>query len=244
MCVLCVSWAWRAGVAIKFYGNFDKPLGRYFREDLFNQVSRCHPIFYLFTSSQALTLYYLIKMFGLCCQTSCCESCKEPAESHVRCYTHQQGSLTISVRNLASVRLPGENDGKIWMWHRCLRCKLKDGIPLATQRVVMSDAARGLSFGKFLELSFSNRATANRIACCGHSLQRDCLRFYGYVISSCGKIFRFKANVNVSILHQQVWKHGCCLPLFSCRHSVCQLAGLNIGLCLSSSSRLGHQRGC
>nr|GFB59420.1 putative 1-phosphatidylinositol-3-phosphate 5-kinase FAB1C [Tanacetum cinerariifolium] len=36
-----------------------------------------------------------------------------------------------------------------------------------------------LSFGKFLELSFTNHATANRIAGYGHSLQRDCLRFYG-----------------------------------------------------------------
>lgn len=44
----------------------------------------------------------------------------------------------------------------------------------------MSDAAWGLSFGKFLELSFSNHATANRVATCGHSLQRDCLRFYGF----------------------------------------------------------------
>jgi 1-phosphatidylinositol-3-phosphate 5-kinase len=54
-----------------------------------------------------------------------------------------------------------------------------DGVPPATERVVMSDAAWGLSFGKFLELSFSNHATANRVATCGHSLQRDCLRFYG-----------------------------------------------------------------
>ncbi|XP_062228636.1 putative 1-phosphatidylinositol-3-phosphate 5-kinase FAB1C [Phragmites australis] len=143
---------------IKFYGTFDKPLGRYFREDLF-------------------------------VQTSCCKSCKEPAESHVQCYTHQQGSLTISVRTLVSIKLPGEHDGKIWMWHRCLRCKPKDGIPPATQRVFMSDAARGLSFGKFLELSFSNHTTANRIACCGHSLQRDCLRFYG--LGSMVAVFRY-----------------------------------------------------
>ena len=45
----------------------------------------------------------------------------------------------------------------------------------------MSDAAWGLSFGKFLELSFSNHAAASRVASCGHSLHRDCLRFYGYV---------------------------------------------------------------
>lgn len=48
----------------------------------------------------------------------------------------------------------------------------------------MSDAAWGLSFGKFLELSFSNHAAASRVASCGHSLHRDCLRFYGYVFSA------------------------------------------------------------
>ncbi|KAI7745225.1 hypothetical protein M8C21_029913 [Ambrosia artemisiifolia] len=133
---------------IKFYGCFDKPLGRYLQDDLFDQ-------------------------------TSSCQSCNKPAEAHVICYTHPQGNLTINVKRLPSLNLSGEKDGKIWMWHRCLRCPLVNGVPPATPRVVMSDAARGLSFGKFLELSFSNHATANRIAGCGHSLQRDCLRFYG-----------------------------------------------------------------
>jgi len=112
-------------------------------------------------------------------QACCCQSCKEPAEAHVLCFTHLQGNLTINVKRLPSVKLPGERDGKIWMWHRCLRCPFEDGVPPATRRVVMSDAAWGLSFGKFLELSFSNHATANRVATCGHSLQRDCLRYYG-----------------------------------------------------------------
>ncbi|GKU90189.1 hypothetical protein SLEP1_g4219 [Rubroshorea leprosula] len=134
---------------IKFYGCFDKPLGRYLRDYLFDQTSHC-------------------------------QSCQEPTEAHVICYTHQQGNLTINVRQLPSIKLPGEQDGKIWMWHRCLRCALVDGVPPATRRVVMSDAAWGLSFGKFLELSFSNHATANRVATCGHSLQRDCLRYYGF----------------------------------------------------------------
>ncbi|XP_044488390.1 putative 1-phosphatidylinositol-3-phosphate 5-kinase FAB1C [Mangifera indica] len=134
---------------IKFYGSFDKPLGRYLRDDLFDE-------------------------------TACCQSCNESAEAHVLCYTHQQGNLMINVKHLSSVKLPGERDGKIWMWHRCLRCAQTDGVPPATRRVVMSDAAWGLSFGKFLELSFSNHATANRVASCGHSLQRDCLRYYGF----------------------------------------------------------------
>lgn len=82
------------------------------------------------------------------------------------------------------MKLPGEHDGKIWMWHRCLRCPRDKGLPPATKRVVMSDAAWGLSFGKFLELSFSNHAAASRVASCGHSLHRDCLRFYGYILIS------------------------------------------------------------
>ncbi|KAL3825062.1 hypothetical protein ACJIZ3_021091 [Penstemon smallii] len=134
---------------IKYYGNFDKPLGRFLRDHLFDQN-------------------YI------------CRSCEMPAEAHVQCYTHRQGTLTISVKKLPEIILPGEKDGKIWMWHRCLKCPRTNGFPPATRRVVMSDAAWGLSFGKFLELSFSNHAAASRVASCGHSLHRDCLRFYGF----------------------------------------------------------------
>ncbi|XP_074589032.1 1-phosphatidylinositol-3-phosphate 5-kinase FAB1B-like [Curcuma longa] len=134
---------------IKYYGNFDKPLGRFLRDHLFDESYRCR-------------------------------SCDMPSEAHVHCYTHLQGSLTISVRKLPDIFLPGETDGKIWMWHRCLRCRRSNGFPPATRRVVMSDAAWGLSFGKFLELSFSNHAAASRVASCGHSLHKDCLRFYGF----------------------------------------------------------------
>ncbi|KAG6727444.1 hypothetical protein I3843_02G114100 [Carya illinoinensis] len=134
---------------IKYYGSFDKPLGRFLRDHLFDQSYQCR-------------------------------SCGMPSEAHVHCYTHRQGTLTISVKKLSEILLPGEKEGKIWMWHRCLRCPRASGFPPATQRVVMSDAAWGLSFGKFLELSFSNHAAASRVASCGHSLHRDCLRFYGF----------------------------------------------------------------
>ncbi|XP_020578022.1 1-phosphatidylinositol-3-phosphate 5-kinase FAB1B-like [Phalaenopsis equestris] len=134
---------------IKYYGTFDKPLGRFLRDHLFDQGYRCH-------------------------------FCAMPSDAHVHCYTHRQGSLTISVRKLSGFLLPGERDGKIWMWHRCLCCPRIGGFPPTTKRVVMSDAAWGLSFGKFLELSFSNHAAASRVASCGHSLHRDCLRFYGF----------------------------------------------------------------
>lgn len=134
---------------IKYYGNFDKPLGRFLRDHLFDQSYRCR-------------------------------SCEMPSEAHVHCYTHRQGTLTISVKKLPEFLLPGEREGKIWMWHRCLKCPRTNGFPPATRRIVMSDAAWGLSFGKFLELSFSNHAAASRVASCGHSLHRDCLRFYGF----------------------------------------------------------------
>ncbi|XAR49833.1 1-phosphatidylinositol-3-phosphate 5-kinase [Bertholletia excelsa] len=134
---------------IKYYGNFDKPLGRFLQDHLFDQGYQCR-------------------------------SCGSPSEAHVHCYTHRQGTLTISVRKLPEFLLPGEKEGKIWMWHRCLKCPRMNGFPPATRRIVMSDAAWGLSFGKFLELSFSNHAAASRVASCGHLLHRDCLRFYGF----------------------------------------------------------------
>ncbi|CAA2982474.1 1-phosphatidylinositol-3-phosphate 5-kinase FAB1B-like isoform X2 [Olea europaea var. sylvestris] len=134
---------------IKYYGNFDKPLGRFLRDHLFDESSRCR-------------------------------SCEMPSEAHVQCFTHRQGTLTISVKRVSEILLPGKTEGKIWMWHRCLRCPRSNGFPPATRRVIMSDAAWGLSFGKFLELSFSNHAAASRVASCGHSLHRDCLRFYGF----------------------------------------------------------------
>ncbi|KAK6147551.1 hypothetical protein DH2020_018463 [Rehmannia glutinosa] len=82
-----------------------------------------------------------------------CRSCEMPSEAHVHCYTHQQGSLTISVKKLQEFLLPGEREGKIWMWHRCLRCPKTNGFP-RLKRVVMSDAAWGLSFGKFWNSAF------------------------------------------------------------------------------------------
>lgn len=136
-------------------------------------------------------------MFFFCffSQICYCRSCKEPAEAHVLCYTHQQGNLTVNVKRILSLKLSGAQDGKIWMWHRCLKCAQVNGVPPAAPRVVMSDAAWGLSFGKFLELSFSNHATANRVATCGHSLQRDCLRYYG-----CGSMVAFFRYSPIDIL--------------------------------------------
>ncbi|KAK8967030.1 putative 1-phosphatidylinositol-3-phosphate 5-kinase FAB1D [Platanthera guangdongensis] len=135
---------------IKYYGNFDVSLGRYLQDVLLNQKHAC-------------------------------SSCGEPPEVHIYCYTHQNGNLTVLVKQLpSSSSLSGELEGKIWMWSRCLKCEHESGIPRSTKRVVMSTAARSLSFGKFLELSFTSHSAASRLSSeCGHSLHRDCLRFFG-----------------------------------------------------------------
>ncbi|KAJ6807252.1 putative 1-phosphatidylinositol-3-phosphate 5-kinase FAB1B [Iris pallida] len=135
---------------IKYYGNFDVSLGRYLQDVLLNKKHSC-------------------------------PSCGEPPEAHVYCYTHQNGNLTVMVRQLPQEStLSGEAEGKIWMWTRCLKCAHESEIPRSTHRVVMSTAARSLSFGKFLELSFSSHSVASRLSSkCGHSLHRDCLRFFG-----------------------------------------------------------------
>ncbi|KAG0488067.1 hypothetical protein HPP92_006614 [Vanilla planifolia] len=135
---------------IKFYGNFDLPLGRYLTNILL---------------SQKLT----------------CSSCGQPTEAHIYRYTHQNGNLTATVKTLPKESvLPGEAEGKIWMWISCLKCERAKGHPKVTRRVMMSSLARALSFGKFLDISFSNRSAANRLSKCGHLLHRDCLRFFGF----------------------------------------------------------------
>jgi 1-phosphatidylinositol-3-phosphate 5-kinase len=90
-------------------------------------------------------------------------------------YTHHNGMLTVLVKRLPlESSLSGEAQGKIWMWIRCLRCNAKP-----TRRVIISSSARNLSFGKFLELSFSTHSAAKKLPECGHLLHRDCLRFFG-----------------------------------------------------------------
>uniref|UniRef100_A0A453DLQ6 1-phosphatidylinositol-3-phosphate 5-kinase n=1 Tax=Aegilops tauschii subsp. strangulata TaxID=200361 RepID=A0A453DLQ6_AEGTS len=134
---------------INYYGNFDVSLGRYLQDILQNQNLSCF-------------------------------SCGEPPESHMYSYTHRDGNLTVLVKRLLPEhRLSGESKGKIWMWTRCLRCEQESGISKSSRRVMMSAEARNLSFGKFLELSFSSHSADRRLSVCGHSVNRDCLRFFG-----------------------------------------------------------------
>jgi len=114
-------------------------------------------------------------------QGSLCATCGELPEAHFYYYAHHNEQLTIQVKRLPKEKeLPGEGEGKLWMWSRCGKCKPFNGSTRSTKRVLISTAARCLSFGKFLELSFSHHSLFARLANCGHSLQRDFLYFFGY----------------------------------------------------------------
>ncbi|KAL3504039.1 hypothetical protein ACH5RR_033880 [Cinchona calisaya] len=133
---------------IKFYRNFDVPLGKFLHDNLLNQRVQC-------------------------------KTCGELPEAHFYYYAHHSKQLIIQVRRLPTDNvLPGESDGKLWMWSRCGKCVSHDESS-KSKRVLISTAARGLSFGKFLELSFSNPSSFRRKSSCGHSLHRDYLFFFG-----------------------------------------------------------------
>ncbi|XP_010530436.1 PREDICTED: putative 1-phosphatidylinositol-3-phosphate 5-kinase FAB1D [Tarenaya hassleriana] len=130
---------------------------------------------------------FLRDMFN---QGSQCNTCEELPEAHVYYYAHHSKQLTIQIKRLPSERsLPGEAKGQLWMWSRCCKCKTKDGIPNSTKRVLISTAARSLSFGKFLELSFSEQSLLSRTSSCGHSFERDFLHFFG--LGSMVAMFRY-----------------------------------------------------
>ncbi|KAK6114759.1 hypothetical protein DH2020_007028 [Rehmannia glutinosa] len=152
---------------IKFYRSFDVPLGKFLRDNLLNQRLQC-------------------------------KTCGEPPETHYFYYAHHNKQLTIQVRHLpARKSLPGETEGKLWMWSRCGRCKLHDGSSKSTKRVLISSDARGLSFGKFLELSFSNHSSFNSPSSCGHSFHKDFLYFFG--LGPMVAMFKYSTVITYSV---------------------------------------------
>ncbi|RRT76682.1 hypothetical protein B296_00028240 [Ensete ventricosum] len=140
-----------------------------------------------------------------------CSSCGKQPEAHMYSYTHQNGNLSVHVSKLPpELQLPGEAEGKIWMWTRCLRCK--DGKGISTRRVVLSSSARYLSFGKFLELSFS-RHSAARLSECGHMLHRDFLRFFGLAHLASVCVWRIILGSKVAVfVYSSVKIYAACKP--------------------------------
>ncbi|KAL5846058.1 hypothetical protein ACOSQ3_009582 [Xanthoceras sorbifolium] len=152
---------------IMFYKNFDIPLGKFLQENLLNQKSHC-------------------------------TTCGELPESHFYYYAHHDKQLTIQVKRLPDSKcLPGEAEGKLWMWSRCGKCKSGIGVSKSTKRVLISTTSCGLSFGKFLELSFCHHSSSSRLSSCGHSLQKDFLYFFG--LGAMVAMFRYSSVTTYAV---------------------------------------------
>ncbi|KAJ6762052.1 1-PHOSPHATIDYLINOSITOL-3-PHOSPHATE 5-KINASE FAB1D-RELATED [Salix koriyanagi] len=136
-------------------------------------------------------------------QRSQCNTCSELPEAHFYYYAHHNKQLTIRVKRLFKT-LPGEAEGKLWMWIRCGKCKHESRFPKSTKRVLISTAARSLSFGKFLELSFSHQFSSGSLFSCGHSLERDFLYFFG--LGPMAAMFKYSpvTTYNVSLPPQKL----------------------------------------
>ncbi|KAH8480245.1 hypothetical protein Peur_062881 [Populus x canadensis] len=136
-------------------------------------------------------------------QRSQCNTCGELPEAHFYYYAHHNKQLTIRVKRLFKT-LPGEGEGKLWMWIRCGKCKHESRLPKSTKRVLISTAARSLSFGKFLEISFSHQFSSGSLFSCGHSLDRDFLYFFG--MGPMAAMFKYSpvTTYNVSLPPQKL----------------------------------------
>ncbi|XP_019442005.1 PREDICTED: putative 1-phosphatidylinositol-3-phosphate 5-kinase FAB1D isoform X3 [Lupinus angustifolius] len=146
---------------IMFYKNFDIPLGKFLQDDLLNQARLC-------------------------------DTCQELPEAHFYYYAHHNKQLTIQVKRLPHEKcLPGEAEGKLWMWSRCVKCKSD-----CTKRVLISTTARSLSFGKFLELSLSRYSSTRKLTS-GCSLDRGYVYFFG--LGHMVAMFRYSAVITYTV---------------------------------------------
>uniref|UniRef100_A0A165X1R2 1-phosphatidylinositol-3-phosphate 5-kinase n=1 Tax=Daucus carota subsp. sativus TaxID=79200 RepID=A0A165X1R2_DAUCS len=180
---------------IKFYRNFDVPLGIYLQNNLLNQRLLCN-------------------------------LCSGLPEAHIYYYAHHNKQLTIQVRRFPMQKhLPGEADGKIWMWSRCGDCKPQIGKTQSTRRVLMSAAACGLSFGKFLELSLTNHLLPSRFSICGHQLHNNFLYFFGL------------GPMIAMLRYSPVTKYSVSLPPEKLNFS-CQISGERLGKYIESIPNL------
>ncbi|WCJ44084.1 1-phosphatidylinositol-3-phosphate 5-kinase FAB1B [Euphorbia peplus] len=125
-----------------------------------------------------------------------CSVCDELPEAHFYYYAHHDKQLTIRVKQLKK-HLPGEAEGKLWMWSCCGKCTHETGVWKCTKRVLVSNAAHRLSFGKFLELSFSQHPSFDRLSTCGHSTGRDFIYFFG--LGPMVSMFRYSLVTTYSV---------------------------------------------
>lgn len=106
------------------------------------------------------------------------ESIIEDVLKFTRCYTHDQGKISVTVeRYEKEVSFPNESlihNDRIIMWSFCKICQ-----KFITPFIPLSKHSYNYSFGKFLETTFYNHDLMCRIGNCNHSIHRDHIRYFG-----------------------------------------------------------------
>eukprot|EP00798_Chlamydomonas_sp_ICE-L_P025226 gene25226-10872_t len=100
--------------------------------------------------------------------------CGEGVSSHVRTFLHGNARITMSIATLPpSAALPGEDQQQIWLWMRPKG--MGPDSHKSIRRVPLSPDGAALSFGQFLQLSFtSDELNVNK-----RSLHHDFVRYFG-----------------------------------------------------------------
>lgn len=102
-----------------------------------------------------------------------CRTCNEPPEAHIHYFTHHDKRIIVQVKRLPSDKqLPGANEGKLWTWSYCHKCKK------STKRVLLPTRTLIPSFRSFLKGSFKDHSSWGEPWDCGH-LDDDIYDFLG-----------------------------------------------------------------
>jgi len=134
---------------ILYYTHQDLGLGQFLLESCFNSVLKFH--------GERRSVLDVTQMFS-----------------------HHQGRLSISVFKMdsaseSSSEEKGQRDGtRMRMWAYCKKCQR-----VVTPVQAMSEDTWKMSFGKFLEVTFYNRAALGRTGGCTHSIQTNHVLFFG-----------------------------------------------------------------
>ncbi|XP_026480830.1 putative 1-phosphatidylinositol 3-phosphate 5-kinase isoform X2 [Ctenocephalides felis] len=130
-------------INLQFYGRDDIALGNFLNKYCFNSSYLCPS-----------------------------GNCNTPMMQHIRRYIHDTGCLEVSLEPVDKSSKTKEqivsknNNGDIFIWSWCKQCKK------STPIVPMSNEAKLISFGKYLELRFHGSAYRSQNDC-GHSLHHD-----------------------------------------------------------------------
>jgi len=103
--------------------------------------------------------------------------CREGVLRHESCFSHHGGRLSVRVMQLpAEVQLPSD---ACFAWSVCRECQRRDGAASAGPLRPLSTETLSMSFGRWLESAFYNKAAYGRFCGCNQPFHETHERFVG-----------------------------------------------------------------